>query len=847
MMRLSARAHIALGLSSLVVSVLFLAVFFDFLPDRDSALRKGRLALAESVAATATSHMTSADAARINAVFAFIAKRNPEIMSITMRRADGKVLVSVGEDGRSWAPAMDSVMTDDSVAVPIWAGRERWGQLEMRYTPIRGEGWLAALNVQGLLLIVFTGALTVVAFYLYLGRVLRHLDPSQAIPGRVRAALDTLTEGLLVIDRQQSIVLANRSIAALLQQAPEALVGRDINAIPWVGAQGTDYERAGYPWTQALADGVVQRDGMIRLRDAEAKLHTFMFNCSPVVGASGKPGGVLISFEDITQLEENKLALSMAKEEAEAANRAKSEFLANMSHEIRTPMNAILGFTELLRRGFGKNEREATKYLNTIHMSGQHLLTLINDILDLSKVEAGRVEVEQTSCAPHSILQQAVQELTVKAQEKGIALVFEVEGLVPQSVLSDSSRLRQIVLNLISNAIKFTEAGGVRVRAQLAQNNGEPRYSVKVIDTGIGVPPEKLESLFDPFTQADTSITRRFGGTGLGLTISRKLARALGGDIVAESTPAKGSTFTLTFAIGPLAGVRMLTPEEVADESSSDKARAVKEHWRIPAAKVLVVDDGAENRELVSLVLTDRGLWVEEAENGKVAIEKAVSSAFDLILMDMQMPVLDGYAATRELRQRGITIPIVALTAHAMAGFEKDILSAGCTACVTKPLDIDVLIRTLAELLGGERISAEARAQSAATSPAMAHATAREHSWHRVAQAAIGPIASRLAGNSRLHPIIRKFPARLRERLDAMDALGAVPACEAVAAFAHWLAGSAGNVGYDAFSEPARRLEQHARNGERDQMATVLIELRALARRIVVPEENESTASRATA
>ncbi|HKQ28495.1 MAG TPA: ATP-binding protein, partial [Burkholderiales bacterium] len=693
-------------MSSLVVSVLFLAAFFDFLPDRDAAVRNGRLALAEAVAANATSHMTYDDVARIEAVLKFVAKRNPDIVAITMRREDGKVLASVGAYERASSAAVPAVSGEDSFLVPILAGRERWGQLEMRFTPLKGEGWLAAFNFPGLLLILFTGALTSVAFYLYLGRVLRHLDPSKAIPGRVRAALDTLTEGLLVIDRKQNIVLANRSISALLRKSAEELVGLNINAIPWISTETMPYESGSYPWVLALEEGAVQRDGMIRLKDPEAKLHTFMFNCSPVVATSGKPGGVLISFEDITQLEENKVALSLAKEEAEAASRAKSEFLANMSHEIRTPMNAILGFTELLRRGFGKNERESTKYLNTIHMSGQHLLALINDILDLSKVEAGRMDVERVACAPHSIVLQAIEELTVKAQEKGIALAFEVEGRVPESVLSDPARLRQIVLNLVGNAIKFTDSGSVRIRARLEGNAVESLYSVKVIDTGIGVPADKLESLFDPFIQADTSITRRFGGTGLGLTISRKLARALGGDIVAESAPGKGSAFTLTFATGSLQGVRMLTRDEIEDGITPERARVVKERWRIPAAKILVVDDGAENRELVSLVLADRGLWIEEAENGKLAVEKALKDRFDLILMDMQMPVMDGYTATRQLRREGLAIPIVALTAHAMEGFEKDVLEAGCTACVTKPLDIDVLVRTLAQLLGGERIDA---------------------------------------------------------------------------------------------------------------------------------------------
>ena len=580
---------------------------------------------------------------------------------------------------------------------------------------------------------------------------------------------------------------------------------------------------------------------MIRLRDAEGKLHTFMFNCSPVVGNSGKPGGVLISFEDITQLEENKVALSMAKEEAEAANRAKSEFLANMSHEIRTPMNAILGFTELLRRGFGKNERESAKYLNTIHVSGKHLLALINDILDLSKVEAGRMEVERLACAPHVIVHQAVRELMVKAREKGIALDFEPEGRLPATVQSDPARLRQIVLNLLSNAIKFTEQGGVRVRAQLQPGASSPVYSIRVTDSGIGVAPDKLHSLFDPFTQADSSITRRFGGTGLGLAISRKLARALGGDIVAESVPGKGSTFTFTFSAGALDGVAMLTPEEVLDEETLETAAIVRQRWRIPSARVLVVDDGVENRELVSLVLADQGLWVEEAENGKIAVDKATRQAFDLIVMDMQMPVMDGYTATRLLRKHGLAIPIVALTANAMAGAEKDILAAGCTAYITKPVDIDAMLGLLAGMLGGTPV-----ADAAAFIPVHAgeqHVPAPAE----VAEAAIRPVVSRLAANAKLRPIIRKFSERLREKLAALDAAGGAADIQEVQAFAHWLVGSAGMVGYDDFIEPARRLEGHAQRGELECVARVLAELRTLAPRIQVPPDEGSTASRATA
>jgi CheY-like chemotaxis protein/nitrogen-specific signal transduction histidine kinase len=567
-------------------------------------------------------------------------------------------------------------------------------------------------------------------------------------------------------------------------------------------------------------------------------------NCSPVAGGDGKPGGVLVSFDDVTQLEENKVELRKAKEEAEAANRAKSDFLANMSHEIRTPMNAILGFTEVLKRGWGKSEREARKHLDTIHSSGKHLIELINDILDLSKVEAGRMEVERIDCEPHLVIREVVKVLQARAREKGVTLAFEAATPLPAKIQSDPGRLRQIVTNLAGNALKFTERGGVRVVARVTGTRSAPQLAIDVIDTGIGIPADKVDKLFQAFVQADTSVTRKFGGTGLGLVLSRNFARALGGDIQVTSEAGKGSTFTATIDTGPLAGVRMLDPAEAA-RVEEEVAADAQARWEFPARRILVVDDGPENRELVTLVLAEAGLATEEAENGQIAVDMAARTAYDAILMDMSMPVMDGYTATKLLRGRGSKVPIIALTAHAMKGFEQEILAAGCTGYVTKPIDIDVLLGTRAEKLGGRRVQGAPAARIAPVEeqpiapavPAVIPAAAAS------ASADDSPVVSRLANHPRLRSAARKFAARLDEQLAAMELELRAGKFAELAALAHWLKGAGGTVGYDAFTVPARTLEGYAKAADGSGARTALDELHGLAKRMVVPEEEGAAAA----
>jgi CheY-like chemotaxis protein/HPt (histidine-containing phosphotransfer) domain-containing protein len=353
--------------------------------------------------------------------------------------------------------------------------------------------------------------------------------------------------------------------------------------------------------------------------------------------------------------------------------------------------------------------------------------------------------------------------------------------------------------------------------------------AIDVIDSGVGMSPAQQATVFDPFTQADSSVTRRFGGTGLGLTISRRLAHALGGDIHVTSEVGKGSTFTVTIDTGPLDNIKFVRWEDLP--TADEDVIVDEKRWQFHAERVLVVDDGDENRTLVKLVLEEAGLVVDEAENGEVAVEKAVGNSFDVILMDMQMPVMDGYTATGKLRAQGFDMPIVALTAHAMKGFEAECLAAGCTDYLTKPIDIDQLLQTLGNLFGARAVDCQPN-----DFPSDLAATLTVPPQVASPQAETTPLVSRLpTDNPRFAGIVHKFVKRLDEQLSAMALAWNGRDFTTLADLAHWLKGSGGTVGFNEFTAPATRLELFAKAGDGDNSRLALMELRDLANRIERP------------
>jgi two-component system, chemotaxis family, CheB/CheR fusion protein len=578
------------------------------------------------------------------------------------------------------------------------------------------------------------------------GMVITFIDVTElkrveALSRRHERQLQLITDSLPVLisyaDSEQCYRFNNLAYERWFGTSRDAMRGRHVREV--LGE--TAYLTALPSIERALAGEIVGYEAELPWRNGSERVIRAEY--IPDRGSDGKVRGYVSITYDITEERRIARSLSEAKRAAEDASLAKSDFLANMSHEIRTPLTAILGYGELLQTHTTDPDNLAC--IDAIRRNGKHLVEIINDILDLSKIEAGMLRTEFVRVSPGGVLRDVVDSLRVRAAEKGLTLDLAHDGALPATIESDPTRLRQILLNLLSNALKFTEEGGVKVVARLLAD--ERLLQVEVIDTGIGIGPHQQATLFAPFTQADGSITRRYGGTGLGLAISKRLVELLGGSIGVQSVESQGSTFTFTVSTGSLDEVPLT--QEVAPPSPAPLPPLSRLHGR----HILIVDDRRDMRFLIQTYLEEAGATVSSASDGAMAVEavrdaRARSNRYDAIVLDMQMPVMDGFQAAPRLRAAGHEGRIIALTANAMKGDQERCLQAGCDEYLAKPVDRLRLLYLLAhgdEAHATERRATEPRAMDpGATEPGATEPHATNGDGARPASNGNGAFRSRV-------------------------------------------------------------------------------------------------------
>jgi PAS domain S-box-containing protein len=696
-------------------------------------------------------------------------------VALTVTDGTGQLLAA---PGRTW-DGESSLAEDPRIAAALAGARgilrvpSEEGDLITSYAPSR-TGWavVAEIPEKRARAALAPHAREIYGSAFLIGMVLIGLlaGLQVALTGRRRAAaelaavrqtleqvIDHASSAITVKDLDGRYILANRAFEELVGRS----VARGASLAPAdILPDGPVTEVADHD-RQVLEEGrALQFEERLAGRDAD---RTFLSVRFPLMDPAGKPTAVAVIATEITDRKRTERELQAAHARALDASRHKSEFLANMSHEIRTPLNGVVGMAELL---LGTNlDRQQRAWTETLRRSGDALLGVINDILDFSKIEAGRLEIEEIGFDVRTPFEDAVAPFAEAARAKGIELVLEIVPAGPLPALGDPGRLRQVVSNLVSNAIKFTHAGEVVVRAEVVPAPDGMRLRCTVRDTGIGIPSADQARLFEPFVQADSSTTRRFGGTGLGLSICRRLVALLGGEIGLESVPGAGTT--LCFSV-PL-GCGAEGAERPAPAPPPPAARG---------ARLLVVEDNPVNQLVATGILERLGHTVALAATGVEAVQRVAEGGYDAVLMDCQMPEMDGFEATRTIRRAELAagrprIPIVAMTAHALADDAEKCLAAGMDDYLTKPIRTDSLREALARVLEAPEIALDASVLS-------------ELAELRT------PI-----GETLLSKLLSVFAEDTRGRLRALPSADH----EGAARLLHALKGSAGNIGATSLAE----------------------------------------------
>ena len=499
-----------------------------------------------------------------------------------------------------------------------------------------------------------------------------------------RSLIESNIDALITTDAAGIITDVNKQMEALTGSTRDELIGAPFKDC------FTDPERAEAGIHRVLSEKSVT-DYELTARARDGTQTVVSYNATTFYDRGRTLQGVFAAARDVTERKRVEAELRHAKAAAESASLTKSEFLASMSHEILTPMNSIMGIADLLAKTVLSDEQE--KYVQIFRRAGENLLNLINDILDLSKVEASQLEIERTDFWLNDHVYKVIEMIEARASDKGLALQYDIARDVPANVIGDPARLRQVLLNLLGNSIKFTEKGEVTLRISRAAGSSEPTTLLFTVeDTGIGIAAEKIDHVFERFTQADSSTTRRFGGSGLGLTISMQLVELMGGSSSVKSALDRGSTFSFTLPFDTSAISFPLAVAPMGDEPILD----------LLPLRILMAEDSPDNCTITIAYLADTPYTLDIAETGAKACEMYRRGGYDLVLMDRQMPVLDGLSAAREIRAWEQandlpTIPIIALTASALKGDREACLAAGCTAFLTKPIKQEVLLQAIRE------------------------------------------------------------------------------------------------------------------------------------------------------